>query len=149
MGGGEIIPSMRICRHNVRRKLPPCPPKMQCTRVPMPDGLLPRGVFRNHRNRKIHLSQALTFLGDHSFALAVSLCRMFRSFILLVLRRLILLRHHYPIHYPIHWVLPNSHLSVLRHWAFCPRPRHSTCFLARKFFNTRRIMSTLTFGHSF
>lgn len=59
------------------------------------------------------------------------------------------LGHHYPIHYTIHWVLPNSHLSVLRHWAFCPRPRHSTCFLARKFFNTRRIMSTLTFGHSF
>ena len=59
------------------------------------------------------------------------------------------LRHQYPIRYSIHWVLPNSQLSVLRHWAFCPRPKHSTCFLARKFFNTRRIMSTLTLGHSF
>ena len=53
-----------------------------------------------------------------------------------------------PIHYPIHWVLPNCHLSVLRHWAFWPRPKHSTRFSDRKFFKTRRIISTLTFGHA-
>ena len=26
--------------------------------------------------------------------------------------------YHYPVHYPMHWVLPNCHLLVLRHWAF-------------------------------
>lgn len=54
-----------------------------------------------------------------------------------------------PIHCPIHWVLPNCHLSVLRHWAFWPRPKHSTRFSDRKFFKTRRIISTLTFEHAF
>jgi len=37
---------------------------------------------------------------------------------------------YYPIRYLFHWALPNCHLAVLRHWAFWPRPRHSTrpCF---------------------
>jgi hypothetical protein len=33
--------------------------------MPMPDGLLPRRMTAHHRNRKIHLSQPLAFLGDH------------------------------------------------------------------------------------
>ena len=47
------------------RKRSPRPPKVKCGRVSMPNRLLPCRVLRNHSNRKINFSQALTFLWDH------------------------------------------------------------------------------------
>jgi len=44
---------------------------------------------------------------------------------------------------------PIFHFFVLHHRAFWPRPRHSTCPCARRFFKMRLIMSMLTPGHCF